>query len=149
MATRAKKEFDTMTTHKHQQELTPATPKQAVDMSHGEPTREGRYFTFAADIVENDEAVTVLADLPGVGAHGIEVDLRDNVLTILGRVEEVPADWNPIHAEYEIGGYLRQFNVGPAINQDKIHATMNAGVLTLVLAKAERLKPRKIEVKVG
>jgi len=128
------------------QELT-APKKQEIDVTRGEPTREGRYFTFAADIVENDEAVTVIADLPGVAPNAIELDVRDSVLTIMGRVDDVPASWRPIHAEYEVGGYLRQFNVGPAIDQEKISATMHDGVLTLVLRKAERLRPRKIEIR--
>lgn len=126
-----------------------AKQKQEIDVSMGEPTYEGTYFTFPADIVENDEAVTVIADMPGVAAGSLEIDLRDNVLTIRGRVEEVPTDWRLIHGEYEIGGYMRQFNVGPAIDQEKVAANMNDGVLSLLLPKADRLKPRKIEVKVG
>ena len=129
--------------------MSPATTKQEIDVSRGEPTFEGRYFSFAADIVENDEAVTVLADMPGVSAHTLDADLRDNVLTIMGRVEDVPGEWRLIHGEYEMGGYMRQFNVGPAIDQDKIHATMHDGVLTLVMSKAERLKPHKVDVRVG
>ena len=123
-----------------------ATQKQAIDTSQGEPTFEGRYFTFAADIVENDEAVTVIADLPGVAPERLDIDVRDNVLTIMGRVDEPPAGWRPLHSEYELGGYMRQFNVGPAIDQDKIAATMRDGVLTLVLGKADRLKPRRIQI---
>ncbi|MBN2358620.1 MAG: Hsp20/alpha crystallin family protein [Deltaproteobacteria bacterium] len=130
------------------QEIAPAK-KTEIDVTRGEPTREGRYFTFAADIVENDEAVTVVADLPGVAPDAIDVDVRDNVLTILGRVDDVPAGWRPIHTEYEVGGYLRQFNVGPAIDQEKISATVRDGVLTLVLRKADRLRPRKIEIRAG
>jgi len=136
-----------MATRKNAGQELATTPKQEIDVTHGEPTREGRYFTFAADIVESDEAVTVVADLPGVAPAGIDVDVRDNVLTIMGRVDEVPAAWRPIHTEYEMGGYLRQFNVGPAIDQEKISANMKDGVLTLVLKKADRLRPRKIEIR--
>ncbi|MFH1809443.1 MAG: Hsp20/alpha crystallin family protein [Pseudomonadota bacterium] len=131
------------------QDLTPATTKQEIDRSQGELTFEGRYFGFAADILENEEAVTVIADLPGVSAHTLDVDLRDSVLTIMARVEDVPGEWRLIHGEYEMGGYMRQFNVGPAIDRDKISASMKDGVLTLVMAKADRLKPRKVEVRVG
>ena len=126
-------------------DLAPAS-KQEIDMSRGEPTYEGRFFNFASDIVETDEAVTVLADLPGVSPATLEVDIRDNTLTIRGGVENVAADWQAVHQEYEMGGYLRQFSIGPAIDQEKVSATMRDGVLTLVLSKADRLKPRKIEV---
>jgi len=136
------------TTKKTGKEMTPA-PKQEIDTSAGEPTFEGRYFSFAADILEDEEAVTVLADMPGVAAEGLNIDLRDHVLTIMGRVEDVPASWRMLHGEYEIGGYLRRFTLGPDIDQDKIKANMKDGVLTLMLAKAERMKPRKIEISAG
>lgn len=136
-----------MTTENTTSQELATNSKQEIDLSRGEPTHEGRYFSFAADILENEEAVTVLADMPGVSPHTLDIDVRDSVLTIMGRVEEVPHDWRAIHAEYELGGYMRQFNVGPAIDRDKINATMRDGVLSLVLGKADRLKPRKIEVK--
>ena len=120
--------------------------KQEIDLSRGEPTFEGRYFSFSADIVESDEAVTVIADLPGASAETLDIDLRDNVLTIAARVEPVPADWRLIHGEYEMGGYLRRFTLGPAIDQERIKAAVNDGVLKLELAKPDRLKPRKIQL---
>lgn len=135
-------------TDKSGQEIT-APSKREIDISKGEPTFEGRYFSFSADIVEDSEAVTVIADMPGVSPNTLDIDLRDNELTILGRAEGIPPEWRLIHGEYELGGYMRKFNVGSAIDQDKIVANMKDGVLTLVLAKAERLKPRKIEVSLG
>jgi len=128
-------------------EMTTTSSKQEIDVSQGEPTFEGRYYNFPSDIIEDDTTVTVVADLPGVSSQTLEIDLRDNTLTILGRVEPVPGSWRPMHSEYEIGGYLRRFNLGPAIDQEKIKATMHDGVLHLVLAKADRLRPRKIEVR--
>lgn len=120
--------------------------KQEIDVSRGEPTYEGQFFSFASDIVETEEAVTVIADLPGVSPETLDIDLRDNTLTIRGGVDHVPAEWQTIHQEYDLGGYLRQFSIGPAIDQEKINASMRDGVLTLVLAKADRLRPRRIEV---
>ncbi|TAK57059.1 MAG: Hsp20/alpha crystallin family protein, partial [Bacteroidetes bacterium] len=49
--------------------------------------------------------------------------------------------------EYNIGHYHRHFVISDAINRDKIEAKMSDGVLSLVLPKAEHVKPRKIEVK--
>ena len=125
------------------------TAKKEIDISTGEPTFEGRYFSFAADIIADDDAVTVIADTPGPSAQALEIDLRDNTLTIMGRTEPPPPEWRLIHGEYELGGYMRKFNVGPAIDQEKISAKMQDGVLNLKLAKADRLKPRKIDVQVS
>ena len=134
-----------MTPETNSQELS-KTNKEELDLSQGEPTFEGRHFSFAADIVETDEAVTVIADLPGVSADKLDIDLRDSVLTIIGRVDDLPNDWKTLHDEYEIGRYMRKFNVSSAIDQERINATVRDGVLTLVLNKADRLRPRKIEV---
>jgi HSP20 family protein len=135
-----------MTTQTLENDLT-STNKTALDTTRGEPTFEGKYFGFTADILEDDEAVTVIADLPGVAPDRLDIDLRDNTLTIMGRVDDIPETWRHLHEEYEIGGYMRQFNVGPAIDQEKIAATIKDGVLKLVMGKADRLKPRKIDIR--
>ena len=137
-----------MTTNKetHDKHLT-TTGKSEIDTSRGEPTYEGRFFSFAADIGETEQTVTVVADLPGVSPETLDIDLRDDLLTIRGGVDDVPAEWNTLHQEYEIGGYLRQFSIGPAIDREGISASMCDGVLTLTLPKADHHRPRKIEVK--
>lgn len=135
-----------MTTENKNQELTKTLGHEALEMQQPEPTFEGHYFSFSADIVESDEAVTVLADMPGVSADKLDIDLRDNVLTIMGRVDEMDKVWKSIHSEYQVGGYMRKFTLGSHIDQEQINAKIKDGVLTLVLPKADRLRPRKIQV---
>lgn len=135
-----------MTTENNSQELSKTIKNEGLEISQPEPTFEGRYFSFNADIVENDEEVIVLADMPGVSAEKLDIDLRDNVLTILGRVDEMDSRWNLVQGEYELGGYMRKFTLGSAIDQEKINAKIKDGVLTLVLPKADRLRPRKIKI---
>ena len=55
----------------------PAVPEQ---------TRPGPVYTPATDIFENDNSITVLADMPGVKAEDLKIDLRESVLTLTGRV---------------------------------------------------------------
>jgi HSP20 family protein len=120
--------------------------KEQIARSEGEPLREGPYFSPAVDISENDETITVRADLPGVRKQDLEIDLREGVLTVTGHVRQPAARLRPLYREYGIGGYTRRFTLGNKIDQQAISATLHHGVLELMLPKAERLKPRRIEV---
>jgi HSP20 family protein len=124
-------------------------PKQELT-SPAEQTRPGLVFTPNVDIFETDHEITLLADMPGVSADNLTIDLRENVLTLTGEV--VPfegANEVDILIEYEIGKYHRQFNLSSLIDQSKIDAKLNDGVLRLSLPKVEEVKPRKIEIKTG
>lgn len=113
-----------------------------------EQTRSGPVYTPAVDIFENESAITVLADLPGVKANDLKVDLRESVLTLTGRVSETSAsEAFYILREYEPGMFFRQFTLGEMIDQANIDAQLRDGVLRLVLPKAERARPRQIAVR--
>lgn len=121
--------------------------RQKQELQPGEGTREGVYFKPDVDIFETDEALTVVADLPGTTAEDIEIDLRENMLTLTGVVSSgLEQNWQPLYTEYETGHFTRRFRLGQHIDQAEISATINDGVLRLTLPKAERAVPRKIEV---
>jgi HSP20 family protein len=117
---------------------------------HGarERTRaEERYVEPPVDIYETEEGLVLLADLPGVSREGLEVRLEDNVLTIEGQAKHAFGG-EPVHREYELGHFFRQFDLSEQIDQGRIQAELKHGVLTLRLPKAEKAKPRKIDIKV-
>jgi len=123
-------------------------PKQEVP-SPAEQTKPGVVFTPSVDIFETDRELTLLADLPGVTAENLNIDLRENTLTLTGDVEPFEmAGEEDILVEYEIGKYHRQFSLSSVIDQSKIDAKLTDGVLRLTLPKVEEAKPRKIEVRV-
>ncbi len=115
----------------------------------GESTKDGTYFAPAVDIYETEEEVMVIVDMPGVSPDDLELSLEDCVLNIHGTnsLEDQPG--RIILEEYENGHYLRRFNVAENIDQDKIKAVLNDGVLTVTLPKAVPAQPKKINVKVG
>jgi HSP20 family protein len=119
----------------------PAVPEQ---------TRPGPVYTPATDIFENDTAITVLADMPGVKPQDLTVDLRENVLSLTGRVTapEKPAE-SDVLREYHTGTFFRQFTLSETIDQAKIDAKLTDGVLRLELPKVEKAKPRQITVRSG
>lgn len=123
--------------------------KQEVDASSGEATWEGVFFTPDVDIYASDERIVLQADMPGVSSDRLDVDLRDGALTLTGRVEGGTEGFELRREEYRVGGYSRRFTLSDDIDADRIEATLRDGVLTLVLPKAEKALPRKIQVSVG
>jgi len=116
--------------------------------SPAEQTRPGRVFTPDVDIFETEKEMTLLADMPGVKANGLNIDLNENVLTLSGDVEiQERENENVILREYDIGKYYREFKLSEIIDQSKIEAVLKDGVLRLTLPKVEAAKPRKITVK--
>jgi HSP20 family protein len=113
-----------------------------------EQTRPGVVFTPDVDIFETEKELTLLADMPGVKAEDLTIDLRENVLTMDGEVKAPEgSDEIELFREYRTGKYYRQFNLSEVIDQSKIEAKMTDGVLRLQLPKVEAAKPRKISVK--
>jgi len=112
-----------------------------------EKTRPGLVFTPDVDIFETEQALTLLADMPGVTPESLIIDLRDDVLTISGEAAPMTgSDESPLLVEYNTGTFYRQFSLSEIINQEKIDAQLKDGVLTLTLPKVEKATPRRITV---
>lgn len=121
--------------------------KQEVT-SAAEQTREGPAYEPPVDIFEDADGLTLLADMPGVTADKLTIDLRENVLTLRGDVElSQGSDESPVVREYGVGPFYRQFTLADSIDQSRIEASLKDGVLHLRLPKVERAKPRQINVK--
>jgi len=113
-----------------------------------EQTRTGPVYSPAVDIFENDSSITLLADMPGVKASDLEIDLRENVLTLAGRVTTPGnAKESNVLREYRPGTFFRQFTLSETIDQPRIDAQLTDGVLRLELPKVEKARPRQITVR--
>lgn len=124
-----------------------AKEKQEV-ATRGEQIQPGLVFTPPVDIFETDREITMLADMPGVAADGIKIDLQNDVLTLSGDVKPWEnAGESDVLVEFEIGKYYRQFTLSEVIDQNKIEAGLENGVLRLNLPKSEKALPRQIAVK--
>jgi HSP20 family molecular chaperone IbpA len=116
----------------------------------GEEMRPGPVFMPAVDILENQNEIVMLADMPGVDGQDVDIDLRDDVLSVRGGVSLVAGEKEtPVYREFNWGDYFRQFTLGEVIDQEKISAKMENGVLRLVLPKKEKVRPKKIQVSVN
>ena len=124
--------------------------KKEVKKVAGEGTRPGPVFIPAVDILENANEIIVLADMPGVESKSVNIDLKDNQLIITGKVNAPEGEKEiSLHKEFNWGDYFRQFTLSNVIDQGKISAKMENGVLRLVLPKVEKAKPQKIKVVAG
>lgn len=102
------------------------------------------------DIRETDEAVHVVADMPGVAADGVEVRVHADVLTLRGssRVQE-PERFTPVWREWAPRDYERSFRLGHAIDAERIAASAKDGVVRVTLPKRAAAQPKRIAVQAG
>ena len=115
-----------------------------------EQTKPGSVFTPNVDIFESEKEIVLLADVPGVKAEDMGIDLKDNVLTLTGEVKGGGTTYGEdVLTEYQVGSYYRQFTLTEIIDQARINAALKDGVLRLSLPKVERALPRKIMVNVN
>ena len=112
-----------------------------------ESTRNVPIFVPPVDIYENENELTLLADMPGVPIENVSIDLNDDQLTLRGAVALDNGHGTALLREYAYGDYYRQFTLSNKIDRGKIEASMKDGVLKVVLPKSEVAKPRKISVK--
>lgn len=123
------------------------TKPTADGANPAEPMQSGYYFRPNVDILEKADELTVLADVPGAQADGIDVNFEDGMLTIRAKVPQRNEDVEMLVREYGVGDFYRTFRIHETIDASKIAAEYADGVLTLHLPKSEAARPRKISVK--
>lgn len=115
-----------------------------------EGTRPGPVFRPDVDILERSDAYVVYADVPGADEQSVDVRLERGSLTIDAQLRTLPDEsWRPLHSEYRFGSYHREFQISEDIDPDGVTASLRNGVLELELPKAEKHKPRTIQVQAG
>ena len=114
--------------------------------NESEQTRSGEFYRPHVDILELADELVVRADVPGAQPDGIDINFEDGALTIYAKVGDRPPSGPLLLREYGIGDYRRTFRVSEQIDSGRISAQYSDGVLTLHLPKAEKARPRKIQV---
>jgi HSP20 family molecular chaperone IbpA len=112
-----------------------------------EKTVPGRFFIPATDVFETEGGLTLVMEMPGVGRDDLDLSLEDGVLRVEGRLNfSWYAGMEPVYTEYNVGHYARSFSLSDKIDQDKIDARLQDGVLTLSLPRSPAARPRRIEI---
>jgi HSP20 family molecular chaperone IbpA len=122
--------------------------QETRDLQSAERTRWGKVFSPAIDILETKNDLRLYADMPGVDQKSISITVEQGVLTIQGNVDTTPIEGFELdYQEYDVGDYQRTFTLTDTVDQNKISANYKNGVLELILQKAEKTKPKRIEIK--
>jgi len=109
--------------------------------------QSNREYVPATDILETDKDLTLYMDLPGVGKDEVSINVEKNILKIEGHINSGSYnDLKLIYKEYNVGNYMREFTLSNQIDQSKIEAKIDNGVLTLILPKVPKLQPQQIQV---
>ncbi len=95
---------------------------------------------------ENDDAYLVRLDLPGLNSSDIEIEFRDEALSI-SATRTFSSDAGEDEAENRSVEYRKVFEVPEGVDESKFSAAYESGVLSVTLPKSERARPRKIEVR--
>jgi HSP20 family protein len=124
--------------------------EQTLSRSRTEEGISASTWAPAVDIYETPETIVMKADLPGLTREDIEIEIRDNTLTIKGerRFAKDVQQENYLRVERAYGPFERSFTLPTGVRQEEIRASFRDGVLELLLPKAEEAKPKKIAIDV-
>jgi HSP20 family protein len=105
-------------------------------------------FSPAIDLSESDDDFTVKAEIPGVGPKDLDISLTGDVLTIKGeKKEEKEEKEKGVHrVERTFGRFSRSFSLPCEVQEAKIEAKFENGVVTIKLPKAETAKKKSIQI---
>jgi HSP20 family protein len=101
----------------------------------------------ATDIFENDEQITLVADMPGVSRERLDVQVDHDTLTLEGRIDiEGAPELQVLHADVRASRYRRSFVLSQELDAARVEATLKDGVLHVRIPKRAETRPRRIAV---
>jgi HSP20 family protein len=99
-----------------------------------------------ADIEETEDAWIVEAELPGVSRKDVNVDVRDSEVVVTGEIKEKERKGLLRRRTRPVGKFEYRVLLRGDVNADDVEASLDDGVLTIRIPKAEQARPRRIEV---
>ena len=121
-----------------------------LDSFFGGPARSARPqsgWAPSMDIRETDKELVVYAALPGLSKEDVSLEVKDNVLSVSGRIKPLGSDEDTwLRREMPRGEFYRAFHLSADSDASKVKASMRDGVLEIRLPKAEEARPRKISI---
>jgi HSP20 family protein len=119
-------------------------------MNEGESPLTTASFVPAVDIYEDDKKVILKLEVPGIDQKDLDVSVENNTLTVKGerRFDKEEKEENFHRIERRYGSFYRAFTLPSTVDTGNVHASYNAGVLKLELAKKPEAQPKQIKINV-
>ncbi len=121
---------------------------EAFARTRGEPSELAGTWTPAVDVYEDPDKFMIVAELPGVSKDDVQIELKENVLTLRGerKFSEQFKDQTCHRMERAYGQFTRSFTLPAEVEPTKVEAKFKDGVLTVTVPKAAAAKPRLIPI---
>ncbi len=129
-----------------QQEDLQQKEQQLSTESRPQSAQSRRFATPLVDIESTEDGYVLYAEMPGVSKDGIEVTVENGDLLIVGHRRPLDVSGEPIYRESRPYDFRRVYELDPSIDTSRVSARIENGLLIVNLPKAEKVKPRRIEV---
>jgi HSP20 family protein len=122
-------------------------PLREFDRLFDQAWSQTRQASIPMDAYRRDDSFVINLDLPGVDPNSIDLTVERNALTVSAERRWEPVEGDQVVAsERRQGAFSRQLLLGDGLDADRIHATYENGVLTVMIPVAASAQPRKIEI---
>ncbi len=109
---------------------------------------DGGHAAMRMDVVRREQEVELRFDLPGIDSDSIEVTVDRGVLSVSAtRSEEYTEGEKPYIRERIMGSFSRRVRLSDSVDADRISASYDDGVLSVIVPLTERALPRKVEIR--
>jgi len=129
-----------------QEDLQQKEQQQLSTESRLQSAQSRRFATPLVDIESTQDGYVLYAEMPGVSKDGIEVTVENGDLLIVGHRRPLEVSGEPIYRESRLYDFRRVYELDPSIDTSRVSARIENGLLIVNLPKAEKVKPRRIEV---
>jgi HSP20 family protein len=105
----------------------------------------------AMDLVETDDHLVLRGDLPGMTEDDVNIEIKDNVLTVSGERKAEREDKREGYHRVEraFGSFSRSLSLPAGVDADKVEANFDNGVLEVRIPKPAEAKPTRVEIGKG
>ena len=123
---------------------------EAVHRGHAGETLGQSTWSPPVDIYETEDDIVIEAEVPGMSKEDVDIQVRDNTLILKGerKMERAAKEEGYHRVERVYGGFARSFMLPSTVDQDRITATYDRGVLHIKMPKVEKAKPQQIKIEI-